>query len=319
MLRMVARASRRARYDPVEVALDQGDAGALDGHVRARSHGDPHIGLGERGRVVDPVARHGDLSARGLKIPDDAGLVLGQQVGANIVDADAARHRSCGALVVARRHDDAKTEPLQCLDGARRGVLHRIGDADQSGELSIEDDEHHGLALFAPTVGIFHQRFGLEPEVLYQLQVADRDRPALDRSADPLARDRFEVRRLSHRDAAFLGPPDDCLGQRVLGAHLQTSGQLQYGGLLVTGCGKDGHQLGLPLRQRAGLVDDERVDLFETLQSLRVLDQHPGLSTTPRRRHDRHGGREAQGAGARDDEDRDRRQQRIGQCGRWAQ
>ena len=44
----------------------------------------------------------------------------------------------------------------------------------------------------------------------------------------------------------------------------------------------------------------------------------PHLSAAPRRRHDRHRGRETQCAGTRDDQDRNRRQQRVGQRGRGA-
>ena len=45
MLRMVAVRQAAGPHDAVEVALDQRDAGALDGDVGAGAHGDADIGL----------------------------------------------------------------------------------------------------------------------------------------------------------------------------------------------------------------------------------------------------------------------------------
>ena len=59
---MVAAESARA-HDADEVAFDQRDAGALDGDVGAGAHGDADVGRGQRRRVVDAVAGHGDDAA----------------------------------------------------------------------------------------------------------------------------------------------------------------------------------------------------------------------------------------------------------------
>src|SRR3546814_467143 len=58
-------------HDAVEIAFDQRDPGAFDGDVRAGSHCDADIGLCQRRRVVDAVARHRDLTAARLKLRDD--------------------------------------------------------------------------------------------------------------------------------------------------------------------------------------------------------------------------------------------------------
>jgi len=55
----------------VQIAFDQGDVAAFHGHVRAGSHSDTHIGLGERWRIINAVAGHGDDAAFGLKFFDD--------------------------------------------------------------------------------------------------------------------------------------------------------------------------------------------------------------------------------------------------------
>ena len=60
---MVAWDSCRARTMPVRSPLQQGDAGALDGHVGARAHREPDVGGGQGGCVVDAVAGHRDDAA----------------------------------------------------------------------------------------------------------------------------------------------------------------------------------------------------------------------------------------------------------------
>src|SRR5690242_15691721 len=57
------RAQRRAREpdgvaDRAKVTADKRDVGGLDRGVGAGRERDPEVGLGERGRVVDPVADH---------------------------------------------------------------------------------------------------------------------------------------------------------------------------------------------------------------------------------------------------------------------
>ena len=81
MLASVASASRARAHDAVQIALEQRDAGALDRDVGARAHGDADVGGGERRRVVDAVAGHGDLAALRLQLGDEARLVLRQHVG----------------------------------------------------------------------------------------------------------------------------------------------------------------------------------------------------------------------------------------------
>ena len=63
MLRIVAARQPPRPHDAGEVALDQRHAGALHRDVGAGAHRDADIGGGERRRVVDAVAGHGDDAA----------------------------------------------------------------------------------------------------------------------------------------------------------------------------------------------------------------------------------------------------------------
>ena len=92
---------------PHEVAAEQRDAGALDRHVGAGAHRDADIGGGERGRVVDAVARHGDDAAVAPQLLDRGALLVRQHLGFDLADAELARDRLRGGAVVAGQHDDA--------------------------------------------------------------------------------------------------------------------------------------------------------------------------------------------------------------------
>ena len=82
--------SARAR-DARQVALDQRDAGALHRDVGAGAHRDADVGLGQRRRVVDAVARHRDDAAFALQPPDDRRFSVGQHLGFDLRDAELAR------------------------------------------------------------------------------------------------------------------------------------------------------------------------------------------------------------------------------------
>jgi hypothetical protein len=74
MLRIVASPTAARAHDAGQVALQQRDAGAFDGDIGAGAHGDADIGGGERRRVVDAVAGHGDDAALAAQLLDDLRL-----------------------------------------------------------------------------------------------------------------------------------------------------------------------------------------------------------------------------------------------------
>ncbi len=103
----------------------------------------------------------------------------------------------------------------------------------------------------------------------------------------------------------LLGRAHDGVGQRMLAGALDAGGNAED---VVFGKARRRHDrdhLGLALGQRARLVDHERVDLLHPLQRLGVLDQHAGLRAAADADHDRHRGRQAQRAGAGDDQHAD--------------
>ena len=78
--------------------------------------------------------------------------------------------------------------------------------------------------------------------------------------------------------------------------------------------GDHGDHLRFAFGQGAGLVDDERVDLFHPLQRFGVLDQDAGVGAAADADHDRHRRREAERARAGDDQHADRGDEAEGEA-----
>ena len=75
-------------------------------------------------------------------------------------------------------------------------------------------------------------------------------------------------------EAASPGGLDDRRGERMLARLLESGGELEHVGLGERSDGGDAGHARPALGQRAGLVDDERVDLLQPLERLGVPDQH---------------------------------------------
>ena len=94
----------------------------LLGGLGAGIHGDPHVGLGQRGRIVGAVSGHGDEVPGRLLAADQRQLVLGPGLGQEIVHPGLAGDGRRGQAVVARDHDGLdphRAEPLEAVLAAR--------------------------------------------------------------------------------------------------------------------------------------------------------------------------------------------------------
>ena len=106
---------------PLQVALQQRDAGALDGDVGAGAHGDADIGRGQRRRVVDAVAGHGDHAALAPAAAATTAALSSGSTSASTSSMPSCRgDRLGGGAVVAGQHDDA-----HALGASARGRRRR--------------------------------------------------------------------------------------------------------------------------------------------------------------------------------------------------
>ena len=94
--------------------------------LRAGLHRDPDVGLGQRRRVVGPVAAHGDEAPAELFFPDKGELVLRRRLGEKVVDAGFRRDRSGGDRIVAGHHHGADTHCAQRREALLDARLHNV-------------------------------------------------------------------------------------------------------------------------------------------------------------------------------------------------
>src|SRR5699024_10822894 len=131
-----------------QVILHQGDVGGLDGDSGAGgTHRHADVGGGQGRGVVDAVADHRDGEAFALELLDDGELVLGQQLGADLVHPDLGGDRLGDPPVVTGEHDDllhaVRVEPG---DHLLRIGADPVGDGDHADHAAVESDDHRGAS-----------------------------------------------------------------------------------------------------------------------------------------------------------------------------
>jgi hypothetical protein len=294
-----------------QVGRENGHAGRLEGDVAAVAQGDPHVGPGQRGAVVDAVAGHGDDVASALQVADVGLLLAGQHPGLYAGDSGGPSHGGGRGLLVARQHVDLDAAAAELRDGLARSLAQAVrnGRYGQCTVLVGEPDD--AVCLRGPAACP-----GVEPGV-------DGNAALLEQPA--AARAVFASGEAS-RDAAsgvvgelpggLVGTDsrsgemrDECLGERVLRAALEGH---EARGL---GFGPDGPMKGryggASLCQRARLVQDDGIHAAGRLERFGVLDQDARPGPAPDARHDGRRGSQPQGAGAGDDQHGDQRQHAV--------
>ena len=130
---------------------------------------------------------------------------------------------------------------------------------------------------------------------------------------DAAAGDRFKRNGLDQRQLSFLRRVDDRSCQRMLA--ILFDGRRQSQQLVVGDVADrmDGDQLRPALGERAGLVDHQRVDLFELFERGCIFHEHAFARPAADADHDRHRRGQAQRTGTGDDQHRHRADERIRQ------
>ena len=142
MFRIVARLSSIAVTTPRKLAGDQRDVGRLDRHVGAGADRDPDVGLGERGRVVDPVARPSRRS-----LPSSCSRRTSSALSSGRTSARTRSIPTCRAIASAVRRlspviiTTSRPEPPQSAR-SRRGEsgFDGVGDRDDAGRRLVDRD-----------------------------------------------------------------------------------------------------------------------------------------------------------------------------------
>jgi hypothetical protein len=80
-----------------------------------------------------------------LELFDFGRLMLGQDLGEDLLNTDLGSDGFGGFLVISREHIDGDSEVLKSFDGFERGGFNRIGDCYDSYHLLFRSEKHHGL------------------------------------------------------------------------------------------------------------------------------------------------------------------------------
>ena len=262
---------RDRRHDAAQVATDEGDVG--DGYVGAGSDGHAEVGLGQGGRVVDAVADHGDDPAAGLQSRDPFGLLRGQDLSDDLLDADRGGYRFGGGRGVAGEHPHLEPERLQLRDGFRGSGLDRVGDRDEPHSLPADPHVHRCLAGRGRGRARHRERADVDTAGGHEGAVADPHLAAAHGRLHALSGNGLESPQLGRGQTAVGGGGHDGLRERVLAAGLRGGGQGEDLLLDPAGRGDDRGDRRAPSGDGAGFVQDDRGQPLRLFQGVTIADE----------------------------------------------
>ena len=202
----------------------------------------------------------------------------------------------------------------QRLERRRSRGLDRIRDGDDARRRAVDRDEDRGRAVLAQLFGPPVEPDRRNVQLGEERRIAEHHALALDHADRTLAGRRIEAGYRLEGNAARLGGRDDRGGERMFTRLLDARRVTQHGRRVETDERRDRDHLRLAFGERAGLVDHERVDLLHALERFGVPDQHARLRAAPDADHDRHRRREAERAGAGDDQHAHRGDEPVGEA-----
>ena len=219
----------RVRGHP-QVPAHQRQVARLDRRVRAGAHREAQVGGGERRRVVDAVADHGDGAALGLQPPYDVDLVLGQHLGehgsASMPTARATASATARLSPVSSTGVSPRARSSRTACGA--GLPDRVGDG--RGHPRATPSQPTTTAVRPVRLGRRPSRGpGPAGSALGRgaPRPTSRARPPRPRTPAPGRRSR-SARPPAAAATRSLGARGDRPGDRVLGGVLQGAGEPQH-------------------------------------------------------------------------------------------
>ena len=170
---------------------------ASDRDVGARGHGHADIGLGQRGRVVDAVANHRDLTALGLQPLHRLHLSGRQHLGNHLGDAGVASDRRGSGGAIAAQHHHAEAQLAEAPHHVGGIGAQRVGQRDDASWPPVDRHQHRGEAAAGRIVGQGGEVSRADAFVLQERRIAHRHvtqsdgarapRPGTDENIDTVA------------------------------------------------------------------------------------------------------------------------------------
>ena len=319
---MVARDSPIAAGTPRGSPPIERDVRRLDRDVRPGADRDPEVRLGERRRVVDPVADHRDRSAAGLEALDDGRPCRPDTLGDDAMgrDPDLRGRRPRRGPRVAGHQPDLDASGRELAHGGRRLGLDRVDDGDEARRPAIDGHVRDrsgppGRRPRAPRRAARRRcrarRAGADcrrctsrdPRAVS----TDARTPPPTTAANPTTRPNPSSSRFARRDDR--GP------ERVFARALERTRRGRGPRAAANpGATTTSATVGRPSVSVPGLVEHDGVDSMGDLERLAAADQDAGLGAAAGPDHDRCRGGQAHRARAGDDDDADERREGQGEA-----
>ena len=284
-----------------KLTLHQHDICRVNRDIRAGADGDADIRTGERGRVVDAVADHGDL-ALFLQSTDDAFLALGEDARDDLVYAHLTPDGTGGALVVAGQHDDADAHVAQSGDGGGAVLFDDVCNGDDARQPAAFGKEQRRFAFLG-------KRFRLRAQIGRNLRLCrDKGQTAAEqfftaqRGGQAVAGKGAEIGNFGDAELFFVGAVHDGAGEGVFAALFQRGGKGQQ---IMTRQAVGGDKIRytrLASGDGAGFIECDNLGLAGFFERNGGLKKNAVLCTQTVADHDGNRSRQAQRTGAADDQ-----------------
>ena len=119
----------------------------FNGNIRTGANGNPHVGHGQRGCVVNPVTDIGQMLMGFSQSLDSLDLAFRHDFRHHFINIQAAGNGIGRVAVVTGNHHHLDTTGMQLLNGARGGFLDRISHGQQGNNLLVASGIHGRLAF----------------------------------------------------------------------------------------------------------------------------------------------------------------------------
>ncbi len=187
----------------LNLVIHQSNIRSVYGNVTAyAAHGNAHIGLFQRRRVIDPVTDHADIVSKFLEGSDLVELVFGQAVCVDLADAQLFSNDIGRVLVIPRQKDRLNAKGMNPSDHLGAFLTNGIRQDDITRQSIINGKVYHRAAI-QEILSRCGGKCAGNGHVFQQLQISGSHRFAVYDGGHTCAGDHGELLCLLRKQALF--------------------------------------------------------------------------------------------------------------------
>ena len=296
------RAAQFYRAHRVEqIVPHQNRVRALNRNVRTGAYRHAQIRLRQSRRVIYPVANHRNFPAAALKFLNLARLIFRQYFRHEIFYPDAFSYGARGIFIVARQHHNFDAQILKFADGSGGSLLLNVGGGDNSEQNFFAGKNYRRLTGGAKLGNFFANAVELKSQLRHKLFVTGKIFPAANFRRHALTENRAEIFYIARCQIFRSGGVHNRTSQRVFALSFQTGGNFQKFVHVHAECHNVRHER-FARRQRAGFVDNHRINFVRSFQRFAGFYQNAILRAFAGADHNRNWRRQAERARTADNQ-----------------